>query len=192
MLSVEIIRPPKAPALGECTCSGRTPSPIKRAGMPCSQGTAVIRRTTSGAFSGSPPGFSATLMMLFCTTTCIRCVILTGNSRRRRTASSSSSDGQPPQLCCQQVRGRDRVLHGEIDADAANRRHRMRGIADAQQAGPRPALQPIDRDREQLDVVPALHVDKPDFRIGAMRATSSSSACSPLAFTASYWPLAMT
>ena len=54
-------------------------------------------------------------------------------------------------LCCQEVRGRDRVLHREIDADAADRRHRMRGVADAQQAWLRPARQPVDRNRQQLD-----------------------------------------
>ena len=36
--------------------------------------------------------------------------------------------------CGQQVRGGDRVLDGEIDADAADRGHGMRGITDAQQA----------------------------------------------------------
>ena len=102
--------------------------------------------------------------MLFCTTTCIRCVIRTGNSRRRRTASSSSSGGHPfASFDGQQVGGRDRVLHREVDADAADRRHRMRGVADAQQPRPRPALQPVDRDRQQLDVVPALHVSEPRF-----------------------------
>ena len=34
------------------------------------------------------------------------------------------------QRLCQNVGGRDRVLNGEIDADAADRRHRMGGIAD--------------------------------------------------------------
>ena len=37
---------------GDCTCSGRTPRPTNRAVMPCSQGTAVTSRITSGAFSG--------------------------------------------------------------------------------------------------------------------------------------------
>jgi len=32
----------------------------------------------------------------------------------------------------QDIGRRDRILHGEIDADAADRRHRMRGIADAE------------------------------------------------------------
>ena len=37
---------------GDCTCSGRTPKPTNRAVMPCSQGTAVTSRMTSGTFSG--------------------------------------------------------------------------------------------------------------------------------------------
>jgi hypothetical protein len=32
--------------------------------MPCSHGTALMMRANSGARSGWPPGFSATLMML--------------------------------------------------------------------------------------------------------------------------------
>jgi hypothetical protein len=35
----------------------------------------------------------------------------------------------------QQVRRRDRVLDREVDPDAADRRHRVRGIADAEQPG---------------------------------------------------------
>ena len=41
-----------AGASGDCTCSGRTPRPTNRAVMPCSQGMAVTRRITNGAFSG--------------------------------------------------------------------------------------------------------------------------------------------
>jgi len=52
------------------------------------------------------------------------------------------------------VRGRDRVLDGEIDADAAHWRHGMGGIADREQPGARPAFEPVERDREQLHLVP--------------------------------------
>ena len=44
--------PPISRRTGDCTCSGRTPSPTNRAVMPCSQGTAVTSRSTNGAFSG--------------------------------------------------------------------------------------------------------------------------------------------
>ena len=40
---------------------------------------------------------------------------------------------------------RDRVLNREIDADAADRRHRMRGVADAQKPRLVPKRQPVDR-----------------------------------------------
>jgi hypothetical protein len=42
------------------------------------------------------------------------------------------------------VRRRHRILDGEIDADAANRRHRMRRVADAQQSRPVPFPQTVD------------------------------------------------
>ena len=54
----------------------------------------------------------------------------------------------------QDVGGGDRVLDRQVDADAADRRHRMRGIADAQQAGPKPGVQPVHRHGQQLHIVP--------------------------------------
>jgi hypothetical protein len=53
------------------------------------------------------------------------------------------------------IGGGDRVLHREIDSHAADRRHRMCRIADADQSRPPPASQSIDRDAEEADVVPA-------------------------------------
>jgi hypothetical protein len=50
---------------------------------------------------------------------------------------------------------RDRVLNREIDADAADRRHRMRGVADAQKPRLVPKRQAVDRDGQKLDVVEA-------------------------------------
>ena len=64
------------------------------------------------------------------------------------------------------VGGGNRVLHREVDADAADRRHRVRRIADAQQPGPPPLGQPIDRDGQQFDVVPVLQLLDP---IGEVR-----------------------
>ena len=54
----------------------------------------------------------------------------------------------------QDVRRGDRVLDRQVDADAADRRHRMRRIADAQQPGTKPGVQPVHRDGQQLHVVP--------------------------------------
>jgi hypothetical protein len=54
----------------------------------------------------------------------------------------------------QDVRCGDRILNGEVDADASDRRHRVRRIADAQQPGPVPLRQPIDLHGQQLHVSP--------------------------------------
>src|SRR3546814_2135864 len=37
------------------------------------------------------------------------------------------------------IRRGDRILHREVDPDAADGRHRVRGVADREQAGTRPA-----------------------------------------------------
>lgn len=52
----------------------------------------------------------------------------------------------------------DRVLNREIDTHTANRRHRMRGIADTQHTGPVPGPQPVDAHSQQLDVGPLLQL----------------------------------
>ena len=56
----------------------------------------------------------------------------------------------------QDIGRRHRVLDGQIDAHAADRRHGVGGIADAEQARPRPLLQPVHRHGEQLDLVEIL------------------------------------
>jgi hypothetical protein len=50
---------------------------------------------------------------------------------------------------------RHRVLDGDIDADATDRRHGVGGVADAQQSRPVPPLQPIDFGGQKLDIIPA-------------------------------------
>ena len=52
------------------------------------------------------------------------------------------------------VGGGDCVLNGEVDADAADGRHGVRGVADAEEAGEVPAVEDVDLDREELDLVP--------------------------------------
>src|SRR5215472_4674379 len=54
----------------------------------------------------------------------------------------------------QDIGGGNRILHREIYPDTADRRHRMRGIADAQQPRPVPDAQAIDRNAQQLDIGP--------------------------------------
>ncbi len=61
-----------------------------------------------------------------------------------------------PQRRRQNVRRRHRVLNGEIDADPADRRHGVRSVADAEQARPVPLPQPVNRDGQELHIVPAL------------------------------------
>ncbi len=54
----------------------------------------------------------------------------------------------------QRIGGSDRILNGEVDPDTADRRHRMGGIADQQQARPVPALEPVDPHLQKLHRIP--------------------------------------
>jgi hypothetical protein len=77
------------------------------------------------------------------------------------------------------VRSGHRILDRKVDAHSADRRHAVRRIADGEQAGPPPARQPVERDREQLDLVPVLErVDdpsEPGRRLGDAGAESGKS-----------------
>ena len=64
----------------------------------------------------------------------------------------------------------DGILNCEVDADAADRGHGVGGIADAQQAGPVPAPQPVDRDGQQLDVGPVAELADAVAQMGAPNA----------------------
>ena len=50
--------------------------------------------------------------------------------------------------------GGDGVLNGEVDADAADGGHGVGGVADAEEAGAVPAVETVDLDGEELDLVP--------------------------------------
>ena len=67
----------------------------------------------------------------------------------------------PPERVGETVRGRNRILDGEVDPHTPDRRHGVRGVADAQHAGPPPALQAVDRDGQELDVLPAADLGDP-------------------------------
>ena len=54
----------------------------------------------------------------------------------------------------EQVGGGDGILDGEVDADAADGRHGVGGVADAEQAGAMPAAEVIDLDGERLELRP--------------------------------------
>src|SRR6185369_13036914 len=55
----------------------------------------------------------------------------------------------------------DRVLNREVDADATDRRHRMSGVADAQQPRAVPRSQTIHRYAQKLDIGPILQLVHP-------------------------------
>ena len=95
-------------------------------------------------------------MTRFCRKTCIRCVSLVGQDAGASApcARFASVTFLSQQRQRQDIGGRDGVLNREIDADAADRRHGVGRIADAEQPGPVPLLQTVDLDRQQLHVVP--------------------------------------
>ena len=47
---------------------------------------------------------------------------------------------------------RDRILDGEVDPDPADRRHRMGGVANRQQARAVPTRQPVERYCEEVEI----------------------------------------
>ena len=59
-----------------------------------------------------------------------------------------------PQRRRQDVRRRHGILDGEVDADAADRRHRVRGVADAQESRAVPPGEAVHANRQELHVVP--------------------------------------
>lgn len=58
------------------------------------------------------------------------------------------------QRCGKDVCGRNGVLNREVDAHAAHRRHRVRGIADAQHAGRPPCRQAIHAHVQKMHLIP--------------------------------------
>ena len=72
-----------------------------------------------------------------------------------RSASVTLPGGERPG---KQVRRRDRVLDGEVDADTSDGRHGVRGIADAKQPRPVPAREPVHAHGQQLQLVQACHL----------------------------------
>ena len=132
----------------------------RRAAPECGAGTA-----TTGSAASTNGGFGRSLLdsagdsSLFCTITCMRWITRIGNSRRCCTAARCSFVTASARAAARpDIGGGHRVLHREIDADAADRRHGVRGVADAEQARPMPLPQPVDRHRQQLDVVEAFEL----------------------------------
>src|SRR5437773_2319184 len=69
----------------------------------------------------------------------------------------------------QQVGGGHRVLDREVDADAADGRHRVRGVAEAEHARPEPAREPVHAHGEQLHVLPVAQRARLGARVGEPR-----------------------
>ena len=117
--------------------------------MRCSTGNSSKNLNNNGGF-GRCVVERARLTIRFCIVSCIAWVTRTGNVRRcldgaqvvvaRRAGLERRG---------QAVGGGDRVLNGEIDADAADRRHRVRRVADADEPGPPPLPQPVDGDASE-------------------------------------------
>ena len=135
-------------------CSGLNPMPMMRAGSRRNAGT--VRASAPPRAASALSVLRSTLLMTrFWIAICMRCVIRVGHSRRRCTARRSSSVAPPSaQPRHQDIRRGDRVLDRQVDPHAADRRHRMRGIADAQQARPKPGIQPVHCHGQQLHIVP--------------------------------------
>ena len=92
-----------------------------------------------------------------CARSCSVWVTTVGNVRRRCTddaAFATAVGVLGPQRPGKRPARGDRVLDREVDADPADRRHRVRRVAEAEQPGRRPLPQPVERDLEQLDLVP--------------------------------------
>jgi UDP-galactopyranose mutase len=70
-------------------------------------------------------------------------------------------EGPGPQWTGEPLGGRDRVLHGEVDPDPADRRHRVRGVAEAQEAVPVPAGEPVHLHVQHADVGPVAELVDP-------------------------------
>src|ERR1700686_2050007 len=78
-----------------------------------------------------------------------------GNSRRAWTFwGGGFGGGTGGQNGDENICGGDGVLNGEIDADAADGRHGVGGVADAEEAAAGPVAQAIDGYGEKFDVGP--------------------------------------
>ena len=78
-----------------------------------------------------------------------------GKFLRSWTACSSAFRRRPVhQNRSEDIGGGHRVLNGQVDSDPADRRHGMRGIANAKEPRPGPSQKAVDRHRQEADIVP--------------------------------------
>ena len=133
-----------------------TPTPTRRAGIRRSNGI-HLQKPTGPTADPAACGRARSRSHRSWMNTWTRCVARVGHSRRRCTARRSASCTRPARAApASMIRGRHRVLNRQVDADAADRRHRVRRVADAQQPGPLPVAQPVDLHGQQLHVVPVV------------------------------------
>src|SRR5436309_14302973 len=83
------------------------------------------------------------------------------HSRREETAILHTCEQRIEILAVRQWPGEDvgrgnGVLHREIDAYAANRRHGVSRVTDRQQTEPPPGFEAVEGDCQQLDLLPVL------------------------------------
>src|SRR5712664_3935625 len=79
------------------------------------------------------------------------------------------------------IGGGDRILNRQIDAHAANRRHRMGRVADAKQSWAPPTLEAIHYHREQLNLLPIGDLFHTVAQKGSSSARCARKAGKPLA-----------
>ena len=117
------------------TCSRRTPRPTTRAGMRCRIGYCCMSRRANGGF-----GCSRKLQRRADDVVLRRDLYRLRDARREAAAALHRLEIRDVERLRQQrlgedVRRGDGVLHGEVDADAADRRHGVRRVADAEKPG---------------------------------------------------------
>ncbi|HYH26285.1 MAG TPA: hypothetical protein VD834_13140 [Blastococcus sp.] len=105
--------------------------------------------------------------------------------------SGQQGRGDPAveQRGCQQPSGGRGVLHGEVDPNAADRRHRVGGVPDQQQSMRVPSVHTVHLHGKHLDVVPAADpLDRPVHTREQLQETARKASM-PAASTLSNPPL---
>ena len=170
---------------GERTCSAGSRA-RHRAGMRRSSGNAVeqLRATSGGSSIGFVPASSGVDDRDPATSFCSPWVNLHRAACRAVVNLVEQRIGVLPrrQRCGEDIGRRDRILDRRLMPTPADRRHRMRRVADHEQARPVPLLEPVDRHGQQLDVVPARHASRSTVAVsGPTARTRSRNASSPFA-----------
>jgi hypothetical protein len=165
--------------------------PTTRAGMRLRNGHRRISLRSNGS-EGCCRLLSTRLITRSCRNSCKRCVRRVGNSRRRCTARRWGGDSPLQERGGQDVGRGNGILDGEIDPDAADRRHGVGGIADAQQPRSIPPTQAIDANGQELDIAPLAEFGDAVARKGDERCDLVAQGRQPLLRISSAAPFGMT